>query len=183
MGISGCEYGADCRARYGRMSALLREIRRHRAERLHGVGPRRIMHRRGHGGTTGYETRPICTVKPRYILLTIFYCAGIFYLSSESDPIGVEMPFPGMDKLLHMVMYGGLATVVSFGISRSGSPVSHRVQFLAPIVFAGVYGLSDEIHQMFVPRRDFDPLDVVADLAGALLIQTILWFGSRRTRE
>ncbi|MBP8105542.1 MAG: VanZ family protein, partial [Nitrospira sp.] len=31
------------------------------------------------------------------------------------------------------------------------------------------YGLSDEIHQLFVPLRQGDPLDLVADSVGAAL--------------
>ncbi len=121
-------------------------------------------------------------MKPRYILLTALYCAGIFYLSSQSDPLDVEIPFPGMDKALHVLVYGGLAAVVSFGIRRSGNSVSARVQYLAPILFAGLYGVSDEIHQVFVPNRHLDPFDVVADVAGAVLVQTALWLWWRRTR-
>ena len=32
-----------------------------------------------------------------------------------------------------------------------------------------LYGLSDEIHQLFVPLRQGDPLDLVADSVGAAL--------------
>lgn len=122
-------------------------------------------------------------MKPRYVLLTILYCAAIFYLSSMSEPVDVETPIPGADKAAHAVLYGGLAVLVSFGIRRSGNPVTPWVQFLAPVVFAGLYGLSDEIHQVFVPRRHFDPLDVAADVVGAILVQTALWLWWRRTHE
>jgi len=122
-------------------------------------------------------------VKPRYVLLTVLYCAGIFYLSSKSEPVDMEMTIPGADKAAHVVVYGGLAVLVSFGIRRSGNPVMPLVQFLAPVVFAGLYGLSDEVHQIFVPHRHFDPLDIAADVAGAILVQTTLWLWWRRTRE
>ncbi len=38
-----------------------------------------------------------------------------------------------------------------------------------PVIFAIAYGVSDEVHQWFVPRRSFDPWDLVADAAGAVL--------------
>jgi len=126
------------------------------------------------------ENERTLLVKPRYILLTVFYCAGIFYLSSKPDPVEMGPLFPGTDKVLHAVLYGGLAAVVSLGVRRSGNSPAPRVQFLAPIVFAGLYGLSDEIHQMFVPSRHFDPFDLIADVAGAVLVQSVLWRWWRR---
>jgi VanZ family protein len=36
-------------------------------------------------------------------------------------------------------------------------------------VFTTAYGLSDEIHQLFVPGRRFELLDLVADGVGGLL--------------
>lgn len=37
------------------------------------------------------------------------------------------------------------------------------------VVFASLYGVTDEVHQIFVPGRFCDPLDWLVDTAGALL--------------
>jgi len=37
------------------------------------------------------------------------------------------------------------------------------------VVFSVLYGVSDEIHQIYVPGRTPDSLDVVADAVGAAL--------------
>ena len=37
------------------------------------------------------------------------------------------------------------------------------------MILTVLYGISDEFHQSFVPSRDASVLDVLADLAGALL--------------
>jgi VanZ family protein len=42
--------------------------------------------------------------------------------------------------------------------------------------------LTDELHQSFVPGRSADPLDVLADCAGALL-GIALWHGAGRWRR
>ncbi len=42
-----------------------------------------------------------------------------------------------------------------------------------------LYGLSDEIHQLYVPGRLFDVLDILADSFGALLFVLGHWFFKR----
>jgi len=59
---------------------------------------------------------------------------------------------------------------------RSGRPVSPWVQCFVPILFAVLYGITDEIHQLYVPNRNFDVGDLLADLAGATLMQMALCY-------
>jgi len=117
-------------------------------------------------------------VRKRYIVATGFYCAAIWYLSSQPGPGTLELPFvfQGMDKIAHMILYGGLAALVSVGIRRSDRPAKPWVQNFVPILFASLYGVTDEIHQYFVPTREADVADIVANLAGAAIIQGILCY-------
>jgi VanZ family protein len=123
-----------------------------------------------------------------WIALTFAYCAYIFYLSSQPD-LGFERPewmdWPHSDKLAHFGMYGGLGGLVALGLWRS-NPVGlpPRQLFLGPVLFAALYGLSDEIHQIFVPERTFDLLDLLADAAGATMIAGVFthWTVRRRAR-
>ena len=115
-------------------------------------------------------------MKTHYWLLTVLYCAGLFWLSNQPFDQRPELEIPGLDKLIHAILYGGLAVLVSNGIRRSGKETDPKWQFWAPILFATLYGLSDETHQYFVPNRSFDPLDLLADSAGALLAQVLLCF-------
>jgi VanZ family protein len=96
-------------------------------------------------------------------------------------PDGLSLP--GMDKVAHAVIFGGLAAVVSIGLRRAKHPPGHVVQFYVPIVFAALYGLSDEIHQYFVPERTFSLLDWLADCLGAWLVQMLLRYGLWRERS
>ena len=56
--------------------------------------------------------------------------------------------------------------------------ISPRMSFIVASVLASAYGVSDELHQIFVPTRSCDPLDWVVDtvaaLLGALLIRGIM---------
>ncbi|MCX5757572.1 MAG: VanZ family protein [Candidatus Hydrogenedentes bacterium] len=115
-------------------------------------------------------------MKPHFVMLTIAYCAGIFWLSSSVSPVNATPQFPQEDKLAHIVLYGGLAAVVSVGIRRSDKPASFRKQFWAPVVFASLYGMSDEFHQLFGPGRYCELGDMLADATGALLAQLVLCY-------
>ena len=113
-------------------------------------------------------------MKPFYVLLTAAYCAGIFFLSSSVNPVGVPDVGMNLDKVLHGVLYGGLAVTVSVGIRRSRPGVRMWVQFAAPLIFAALYAVSDEFHQSFVPGRHPDVWDAVADTVGAIIFQIVL---------
>jgi VanZ family protein len=117
-------------------------------------------------------------VSKRYLLATGLYCAFIWLLSSQSDPGDFELPFTfhGIDKIGHMILFGGLAAVVSVGLHRSKRPVTPWVQGFVPVLFATLYGVTDEFHQYFVPMRQFDIVDIMADMAGAVSVQCILCY-------
>ncbi|MEA3366440.1 MAG: VanZ family protein [Candidatus Hydrogenedentes bacterium] len=123
-------------------------------------------------------------MKTRYIIATALYCAGIFWISGQPRPLGVELP-PGfgIDKLGHFGVYAGLAGLVSVGLHRSETRFSPRWQFWFPILFAALYGLSDEFHQVFVPRRTFAISDLIADAAGAVAAQCVLWYAWWRPQQ
>ncbi len=123
------------------------------------------------------NTSVMPTLRIPYILLTALYCAGIFWLSSQSDPPVPDLPVPGLDKAAHATIYGGLALVLSWGLRRSDGYLSFRWQFWLPVLFAAFYGMTDEIHQLYVPHREFDLLDWAADIAGAVVVQWILCRG------
>lgn len=118
-----------------------------------------------------------------YYLATIAYCVGIFVLSHDSDPPSSTFDIPYLDKGLHAVVYGALAICVSLALSRSQRPLSELTLFWAPIVFATAYGMTDEIHQRFVPNRFFEISDMLANGAGAVGAQLVMHFGVRRSRR
>ena len=112
----------------------------------------------------------------KYAAAVILYCAFIFVISAQSEPpkpkFGIHIP--GLDKIAHAVLFGGLAAVVSVGMRKSNPGLRREIQFYGPIAFALLYGLSDEIHQVFVPLRTFEVMDLVADGLGALAAQVVL---------
>jgi VanZ family protein len=106
----------------------------------------------------------------------VAYCAVIFWWSSRSKLPDLASLFPMQDKAMHAGVYAGLAGLVSLGIRRSHDRVHPVAQFLIPVLFVLLYGISDEFHQWFVPGRSCDVADLGADMAGALAFQWILCF-------
>ena len=66
---------------------------------------------------------------------------------------------------MHLGVYGVLAAALLFG---AGWPRGNGVWLWAAL--ATLYGVSDELHQMFVPGRQPELWDLCADAAGSFLV-------------
>ena len=98
-------------------------------------------------------------------LATAGYMALIYFLSSMH--LQVPALLPGyFDKLVHVLLYMPLAFLIFSAMKRSGF---NKYVFLISFLLAGVYGITDEIHQSFVPGRDAALADVAADFVGSIM--------------
>ena len=104
-----------------------------------------------------------------YWVPLIGYAGLIFYFSSLPQPQELVPVFleDVSDKVLHMAEYA-LLGILSYRALRhaSGRWAANYAVALA-IAVAVLYGITDEVHQAFVPEREADPWDLVADAAGA----------------
>ncbi|MEX2535457.1 MAG: VanZ family protein [Trueperaceae bacterium] len=99
----------------------------------------------------------------------------VFLLSSQS---GISDPFdlPGWlpaDKLAHAGLFGVLSALLYMAGLRPTLAVA----------VAALYGVVDEVHQMFVPGRNPDILDWLADIAGAAVGVWLVYYPSREARS
>ncbi|MBN2808368.1 MAG: VanZ family protein [Deltaproteobacteria bacterium] len=98
----------------------------------------------------------------------LLYCLLIFWLSAQSDLTRLS-PFAVPDKIAHLLEYAGfgflLLRLLSF-VKPDRPIVQHLIWVLTAAL---LYGLSDEIHQYFVPGREFSWMDLAADGAGGYL--------------
>ena len=99
------------------------------------------------------------------------YAGLIFYLSAQSHP---DEDLPSLfgsvnDKVLHAMEYAGLGGLC-YRAFRWGveGPVAARALFFA-ILTASLYGVTDEVHQFFVPLRESSWQDWLADVTGSTL--------------
>lgn len=110
----------------------------------------------------------------------------IFVLSSQSGLRVSEDP--GVDKPLrisgHMLAYAALAGLALAASSWGRLPAPRDVALALGLSL--LYGLSDELHQSFVPDRTGRLDDVVTDMAGAFIGIGLAWVAlseSVRRRE
>lgn len=58
-----------------------------------------------------------------------------------------------------------------------------RWEYLAAWVFAAVYGMTDEWHQLYVPGRSGKAGDVIIDAAGALILIAVVYLWDRKHKN
>ena len=100
-----------------------------------------------------------------YWIISLLYMGLIFVFSSFPLPMKAPSFLLG-DKLAHVLEFGLLASLIYFALKKSG--VSSHPIFI-PFLIAFLYGVSDEIHQYFVPGRQADVLDAVANAVGSFI--------------
>lgn len=103
-------------------------------------------------------------------LPTILWVIGIFTLSSIPKLELTQEPLWNFitRKLAHLFEYGVL--FILFNRSFEGKrPVT-------AFILTSLYGVVDEMHQIFVPLREGSPIDVMVDAIGACLG----WLAARR---
>ncbi len=69
----------------------------------------------------------------------------------------------------HVVEYSVLGFLMAGSVFNLDLRFSKRFLFILVVTLSTLYGLSDEIHQSFVPGRDADLGDVMADGVGSLI--------------
>ncbi|MGD8522787.1 MAG: VanZ family protein [Desulfobacterales bacterium] len=102
-----------------------------------------------------------------YWLPLILYCLLIFIQSSK--PSFEHLPdIQYFDKILHFVVYAILGILFFRAFHTMRLRQSRQLLILLSILGATLYGISDEIHQYYVPFRDADVFDVIANTLGSV---------------
>jgi VanZ family protein len=73
------------------------------------------------------------------------------------------------DKVNHFLAYMGYAILFNLTLLfQTKSFFLKKYSSAATIIFGSIYGLIDELHQMFIPGRSAEFMDWVADFCGLL---------------
>lgn len=118
-----------------------------------------------------------------YWLPLFIYCL-VIYIQSDHPSIEHIPSFEFSDKLLHFFAYAVLGVLFYRAYRTLKIKADSRMLILISIVSATLYGLSDEIHQYFVPFRNASIWDVVANTLGAICGVCLyhMWMGYRVQR-
>ncbi len=101
-----------------------------------------------------------------FLALALSYSALIIFLSAQSNLQPPDIGFELSDKLMHFIEYFIFSMLWCGAVIRSGSGRVPVRQTWRLFVGGALFAVSDEIHQLFVPGRQADILDLVADLCG-----------------
>jgi len=108
---------------------------------------------------------------PRLRMFPMILVMGtIFFLSNQPGDTLHLPDLPSIDKFLHALAYGVLAATTIFALQPEQRRVKSFRPALTVLLFCLVYGITDELHQAFVPGREPDILDLLADTMGAAIV-------------
>ncbi len=102
-----------------------------------------------------------------YIFPIIAYCSAIFYYSSQpviSGPLGTPLI---NDKIKHIAAYFILSVLTFRAVNQTRYK---KYSYIIAILFTTLYGITDEIHQFFVPGRFMSIYDMIANSLGSMII-------------
>lgn len=95
----------------------------------------------------------------------LLWAAGVLVLGALD--LGAASLPSGTDKAAHFLMYGVGGALAALGHRWSGR--GGRGKAVAALGLVALVALADELRQGGLPHRDGDPLDFMADMAGALV--------------
>lgn len=112
----------------------------------------------------------------------IIYWLILFILTSlpgkEAITIGVN------DKIEHFGAYGLLSAILYLNLFfQEKFKLLSKYPATFTIIVASLYGMLDELHQLFVPGRSADVIDWLADSIGAVLGVIIIRFILQKIRQ
>jgi VanZ family protein len=127
----------------------------------------------------GLREKPKRLPRIAALIAALFWAALIFYLSSIPGS-----GFPSHPNIFNVVAHFGEYLVFAVLLTLALNSPSRALwkTALIALVIASLYGVSDEIHQLFVDGRSSDPLDWVTDTLGAFIgaIATVWLISARK---
>lgn len=99
----------------------------------------------------------------------ILYAGLIFYGSAQSrpSPPAIWLLVHLGDKPLHAIEYGILGILCYRAFAHAAGSRAARSALMLAILASIGYGVTDELHQAFVPQREPSGWDLLADGIGA----------------
>ena len=110
----------------------------------------------------------------KFFIPALIWAVIIFSVSSIPDLSAPSFGFKFTDKAAHFVEYFILGIFLAYAIAKLNLRLM-RV-FWISVCISAFYGVTDEFHQFFIPGRQMDGFDMLADVLGALSASGIYVF-------
>ncbi len=112
----------------------------------------------------------------------IIYWIILFILTSLPSSMAITTDVS--DKVNHFGAYGLLSVFLYLNLNfQNRFELLNKFPATFTVLIASIYGMVDEIHQMFVPGRSAEFLDWLADFSGSLVAVLITRYLIRRIKE
>jgi len=121
--------------------------------------------------------RPIDLRSPLFLWGPVVLMLAVIF-GASSIPNLKTLPGNISDKSGHSIGYALLGGVILRALAGGRLRGVTLGRGLAAIALATLYGVTDELHQLFVPGRSADRFDVLADAVGATIGVAIGWLAS-----
>ncbi len=95
------------------------------------------------------------------------YAALIFYLSSLPKVLP-DTGIPCFDKFLHLIEYFVFGLLAARAFKSSKKSALRGNVFILAVLISISYGALDELHQLFIPGREYSLLDMTFDAIGGI---------------
>ena len=105
---------------------------------------------------------------PPALVMTVIFGASAL---SDVSPVLGGLPDVGA----HALAYCGLGVTLVRALAGASWRGVTRSTAVAAILLSTGYGLTDEVHQMFVPGRVAEARDLIADALGATVGVGLVW--------
>jgi len=113
-----------------------------------------------------------------YIPLVVYW---IFLILATSIPAASMPKVAISDKIKHFSAFFGLSVLLSLTLMYQKKNFILKKHFLTfTLLIVSSYGFIDELHQTFIPGRNGEFLDWVADSFGAIVAVLLMWYLIKR---
>lgn len=126
------------------------------------------------------ESKDDSTHTTNLIVNTIYYIYGLFAGKNILDINSfTDLVFKPIRKLAHFSEFGILG-ILLYSVYND-TPKKNRI--ILPLILSGLYAISDEMHQYFVPGRACAFIDVIIDTCGAFIGIVLIHLIEKRWKE
>jgi VanZ family protein len=103
----------------------------------------------------------------------------LFLLTSWPNPPSIRADGFPLDKLTHFLLYAVQALLLYRAIAWNGRASRALSRVLAIVGTMALWGMLDETHQEWIPGRQMDSGDLLADVSGAAVGALVAGLSSR----